>query len=230
MLDSLVTGPEFPPGPNTDERKKASSPKPTVYRSNGSETPDVVVPDPAAGTADPADEPPLPVVAVPDPVVNRPALVPAPVPVPAPVLAPVLAPSPFPEEPAPKRRGCWYVVMGGLGIVGLFAMVVGVALWLAFGRAPDRLTSTDSDPEAHRDWELVASAMGTVGVKAERTCKAPPYLAIEATVLADGKVSRIDLLNYDHEPTRACIEQEFMRETLPRNRAVPVRVAVTLQE
>lgn len=239
MLDSLVTGPEGPPGLPPDDVKKGPS-RPTVYRSNGSGPSDVVVPDPAAGTADPTDEPPLPVVNIPDPVVNRPAPVhepapePAPEPVHEPVLAPQaapkLAPSPFPEEPAPKRRGCWYVTMGLLAIMGLFALVVGVALWLAFGRAPDRLTGKETDPEAHRDWELVASAMGPIGVRAERACKAPQYLAIEATVLADGKVSRIELLNYDHEPTRACMEKEFAVQTLPRSRAVPVRVAVTLQE
>lgn len=122
------------------------------------------------------------------------------------------------------------MTLSALAIMGLFALVVGVALWLAFGRAPDRLTGKETDPEAHRDWELVASAMGPIGVRAERACKAPPYLAIEATVLADGKVSKIELLNYDHEPTRACMEKEFAVQTLPRSRAVPVRVAVTLQE
>ena len=257
MLESLVTGPEVPAGPTTDERKKVSVPKPTVYRSNGSSPPDVVFPDPAAGTADPVEEPPIPVVNIPDPViapVAKPVATPEPVAVPvaepvaAPVIAPVaepvvaapaapvrapvpvLAPSPFPEEPAPKRSGCGVMMMAVLAGLALFGVLAGVGLWFAFGRAPDRMTGQEPDPETHRDWELVASAMGPIGVKAERTCKAPPYLAIEATVLADGKVSRIDLLNYDHEPTRACIEQEFARETLPRNRAVPVRVAVTLQE
>ena len=266
MLEALATGPGLPPGPTTDERKNPSPPKPTVYRSNGSSPPDVVFPDPAAGTADPVDEPPLPIVNVPDPVPKRAVPVLAPVPAPdpavepapepfaaiapateplaaiAPAIAPVAAtepknepapaagPSPFPEEPAPKRSGCWVMTLALVTGLVLFAGLAGLALWFAFGNAPERLTGKETDAATHRDWELVASAMGPIGVQAERACKAPPYLAIEATVLADGKVSRVDLLNYDHEPTRACIEQQFAAQTLPRNRAVPVRVAVTLQE
>ena len=220
----------------------------------GPASPDAFVPDPAAGTADPGGPPPLPVINLRDPVLERLNRPPAPV-VGAPVvLAPVVAQSPtrpepfrprqelrlapdlrstpFPEEPAPSRGGALFGVgvVGVLGGGGLLAVVGGGIAWVLLGAGPPSLTGQESDPVVHRDWEMVAAALGVSGVKAERVCKTPPYLAVEATVQPDGAVSHVALLNYDFEPARICMEREIARTRLPRNVGNLVRVAVTLQE
>ncbi len=346
MLDLLPIGAGPAPPPSTDEqfreeRARLPSHAPALSPGAGpvrtprpwrsADSPDAVVPDPAAGTADPAAPPPLPEVLVPDAVAARlgqsppalpglsdlgaelsseeaprraspdapavappvpaepPAVPPAPVPGAAPAPAPsgpppvppVASPPPpvpasppaapiasplagpvtaspprpapvgaeskgsaprstgydprepaFPEEPPKRRSG----VLLGLGVVavlalaGLVLIVGGLGVGMSWDRGPVRLTGTEADPAVHKDWEMVASALGRQGVVAERACKSPPYLALEATVQGDGRVSRVELLNYAFEPTRLCIEQELAKAALPRNTGAPVRVAVTLQE
>jgi hypothetical protein len=127
-------------------------------------------------------------------------------------------------------------VLLGLGVVaalalgGLVLIVGGLGIGMSWDNGPVRLTGAESDPAVHKDWEMVASALGTHGAAAERACKSPPYLALEATVQPDGRVSHVELLNYAFEPTRQCIQDELAKAALPRNTGAPVRVAVTLQE
>ncbi len=287
-----------------EERPRAEQPverlsnPPRAWRDD-SPGPGAVVPDPAAGTADPIAPPPLPPVIVPDPVMERlqrppdaddPPWEPVPAvheprslrhagdpppippglppdisldppvesdvhpPVSEALLSPpdrpsepvrssfpppeILAPppdlrsSPFPEEPTPSRAGA----MMGVGVVGLLggggvlALLAGVGLYFGLSGGPQALTGQESDPTIRKDWEMVAGALGTAGVRAERTCKSPPYLAIEATVQPTGQITAVELLNYDHEATRACMERELSRERMPRNTGLLVRVAITLQE
>jgi len=140
--------------------------------------------------------------------------------------------SAFPEEAPRSRTG----VLLGLGVVavlalgGLLLVVGGLGLGMSLDNGPVRLTGAETDPAVHKDWEMVASALGQHGAAAERACKSPPYLAIEATVQPDGRVSHVELLNYAFEPIRQCMEQELGKAALPRNTGAPVRVAVTLQE
>ena len=76
---------------------------------------------------------------MPDPGLNRPH--------PAPV-------------PAAKQSGFWRVTIGVVVISGLFVRVVGVALGLLSGRAPDRLLGKEQDPVA-----LLAGLVGYAGAK-----------------------------------------------------------------
>lgn len=316
------------PRPSTDEHfreersripshaRGARTPRP----GPSPDSPDAIVPDPAAGTADPAAPPPIPAVNVPDPVSQRlnaasplpsstpplpssapplpsapplssplpsstpplpssapplpasavtppngavpapPALPPAPPRAgePPPRRAPVadVPPVPvakasyppprstgydpladsrgpaFPEEAPRSRTGAWMGlgVVGVLGGVGLLLLGIGIAVGVLWDSGPPRLTGTETDPAVQRDWQLVAGALGQLGVKAERACLAPKYLAVEVTVQPDGTVTHVELLNYAFEPTRLCMEKELARSPLPRNSASPVRVAVTLQE
>lgn len=117
-----------------------------------------------------------------------------------------------------------------LALGGLVLVVGGLGLGMTLDNGPVRLTGSETDPAVHKDWEMVASALGKHGAAAERACKSPPYLALEATVQPDGRVTHVELLNYAFEPTRQCIEQELAKAALPRNTGAPVRVAVTLQE
>ncbi len=348
MLEVMPVGPNpEEPRPSTDEhfreersRIPAHAPVSIVGGRpprpwSSADSPDAVVPDPAAGTADPAAPPPLPPVNIPDPVLarlNAPPRPPLPVdgalpplPVDAPPPLPVDAPPPlpaegaavpepdpdpvppppprvstppadpfppppprvapppadpfpppppadpfplpprvspvpdapsrpsgsaspprstgydpladsrspaFPDEAPRSRAGTWMGlgVVGVLGGVGLLLVVVGIVVGLLWDSGPPRLTGTETDPVVHRDWELIAGALGQLGVRAERACQAPKYLQVEATVQPDGTVTHVDLLNYAFEPTRACMEKELGRAPLPRNAGAPVRVAISLQE
>ncbi len=150
--------------------------------------------------------------------------------IPRPEVRPDPRPTAFPEE-TPKRRTGAMLGVGAVGVLGIggavILLVVGVC-WAIWGRGPRELTGQESDPAVKHDWELVASSLGAGGVVAEKTCNTPPYLAVEATVQPDGQVSHVELLNYDFEPARACMEQELGRKPLQRSGAGAVRVAVTL--
>lgn len=259
-LDRIVTGPAAvaappaaspapaaPAAASPAAAPAASPARPALpLRRSGADSPDAVVPDPAAGTADPSapppEPPPLPAAPPPRPAAASPAAASQ---VPQPIVSahasfpppqelrppPPLRPTPFPDEPAPKKRaGLALGLVAALGVAGFVVVAAAGGLWWAYGRAPALLSATDADPKAQEDWRLTAAALGTAGVAAERACKTPPYLQIEATLAADGAVQHVDLLNYDYEPARACIEQELRRASFPRARAVPARVAVTLQE
>lgn len=124
-------------------------------------------------------------------------------------------------------------MFGVVVLLGLAAAGAGAA-WFYLQPKEDppapALTGKEKDPTQQRDWQLIASTLGTAGVSAEKACGTPPYLAIEATVDGSGKVTKVDLLNYDYEPARACIEKTLQAIHMPRAGTSTVRVAVTLQK
>ncbi len=121
--------------------------------------------------------------------------------------------------------GCGFVTLAGAAAV---VAILAVGAW--FYTHPDvpLLTGVDAGADAHRDWQLVASKLGDAGVAAQRACHSPAYLAIEIVVGGDGKVTAARLLNYPHEPTRACIERELKTVFFPRAQTATVRVAITM--
>ena len=105
----------------------------------------------------------------------------------------------------------------------------GVALYF-FNHPPAReLTGNETEARDRLDWKGIASTLGVEGSKAERACKSPAYLALAVTVGEEGRLRDVELLNYPHEPTRACIERELSKVKFPRKGLGAVRVAVTLQ-
>jgi serine/threonine-protein kinase len=126
-----------------------------------------------------------------------------------------------------SKLGCGVAVIGG----GAVALVAAALLaWLLLPARPSVLTANEQNPRAKRDWEVVAGALGARGVAAERTCGAPAYLAVQIVVEPDGSLRSAELMNYEHEPTRACIEKELGKTPFPREGDQPVQVAVTLPE
>jgi serine/threonine-protein kinase len=180
-------------------------------------------------TRDDVDDPPPNLTAVPD---ERPAAAPVPPrPGPGSIAAPSASAQPTrvlptietaPPPAPPRPRAVPILVYAGaaLAVIGMIA-AVGAFLW--WSRPAPMLTSG-------ADWQGLAAALGQRGVAAERACGAPPYLAVEITVDGAGALSRAELLNYDHEPTRACIEERLRAEPFPRAADGRVRVAVTLPE
>jgi hypothetical protein len=125
------------------------------------------------------------------------------------------------------RLGCGVLAAGG--VAGAFAVVAAVA-WVMLRGAPVVLTGAEADADAKKDWSLVAGTLGERGVAAEKACASPPYLAVEVVIAPDGAVRSAKLLNYPHEPTRACIERELQKAPFPRAGKDTVQVAVTLQK
>jgi serine/threonine protein kinase len=126
-----------------------------------------------------------------------------------------------PGPPVRPRALPSFVVVGAF--VMLFGAVASVGGLLWWSRSAPLLSDG-------ADWQVIAATLGTRGVAAERACGAPPYLAVEITVDGAGALTRAELLNYDHEPTRACIEERLRTEPFPRAADGRVRVAVTLPE
>lgn len=131
------------------------------------------------------------------------------------------------ESSTVGRLGCGVLVAGGTAAA---LVTAALAAWLLLPARPVVLTGTEADPAAVEDWRVVARALGERGVAAEAKCGAPPYLALQVVVEPDGKVRGAELLNYPHEPTRACIERALQEAPFPRAGTVPVQVAVTLQK
>lgn len=127
---------------------------------------------------------------------------------------------------ARSRFGCVFAVLGlgGVGAVAA-AAVASLVLW----PAPVTLTGQEGDAAQARDWSLVAGTLGKEGVAAERACGAPPYQSVEVVVEADGTLREARLLEYDHEPTRTCIEGQLRKVRFPRAGDYAARVAVKLQ-
>lgn len=155
---------------------------------------------------------------------------------------PLPATAPPPPATTPERRtsgGTTGRTAGGCGLLGL-ALVGGMILlggggyiyWTQRSPAAVVLTGKESDPAVARDWHLVANALGAKGIQAEHACAGAKMrgIALEATVDGGGKLIGLTLLNYDHEPTRACMENVMKATPFPRNGKGTVRVAVTLQE
>ena len=92
------------------------------------------------------------------------------------------------------------------------------------------LTGQEKEPALRKEWQALASQLGKVGVAAERTCKTPKYLALEVVIDPAGVVTDLQVLNYDWEPTRACLATEVARTRFPRTTPGSVKVAVTLPE
>ncbi len=137
----------------------------------------------------------------------------------------------------PPRRGGGALggVVAGLtlllGVVLVIAAgAVGVWLWLSASPEAVTLTATETDPTRRDDWTRIAAALGTRGVEAERACRTPGYLQLAATVAADGSLQRLEVLNYEHEPTRLCLEKHLAGTSFPRAGTGLVRVSVALQE
>ncbi|MDO9280453.1 MAG: protein kinase [Pseudomonadota bacterium] len=149
----------------------------------------------------------------------------------APRPAPSAQRTPDPQR-APARSsaapiGCGLLAAGGLGVALVLAAVLA---WVFVPAGPRELTGTEASADALRDWNLVAGTLGEVGVAAEIACASPGYLAIQVVVEGNGAVRGAELLNYPHEPTRACIEAELKKTRFPRHGEGAVRVAVTLQK
>jgi serine/threonine protein kinase len=133
------------------------------------------------------------------------------------------------ERQRPAKRsssaplGCGLVAMGGGGLALVAAVVVA---WLVFVPGARPLSSKEADPEAKKDWELIAGTLGVVGVAAERACDAPKYFDMSIVVEPDGTLRSLELHDYPHEPTRACLEAELRKTTFPRalKEAVAVRI------
>ena len=119
--------------------------------------------------------------------------------------------------------GC--LALGGVGLVVVALIGLG---WWATREAPRVLTGQEADPAVVADWQGIAYTLGERGVAAERTCGTVAYLAIEVVVENDGAVRRAELLNYPHEPTRACVERELQKEKLPRTGTGLVKVGVQM--
>jgi serine/threonine-protein kinase len=134
--------------------------------------------------------------------------------------------------PARERRGGtgWGCALAAAGAgIGVLAAIGGGAWWW-MNPSATTLSATDPDPRMQADWRGIAAKLGTAGVAAERACEAPPYLAIEVTVEADGRVSGARLLNYPSESVEACVARELQEVTMPREGTGRVKVAVTLRE
>ncbi len=133
----------------------------------------------------------------------------------------------LPEASTVGRLGCGVLVGAGAGAALLVAALLA---WVLLPARPVVLTGAEGDAAVVEDWKAVAGTLGERGVAAELACKAPPYLAVEVVVEADGRVREVQLLNYPHEPTRACVEGELQKAAFPRKGDGPVQVAVTLQK
>ncbi|MDP2309886.1 MAG: serine/threonine-protein kinase [Pseudomonadota bacterium] len=121
--------------------------------------------------------------------------------------------------------GCSLLAAGGLG----GALVVAAILaWVFLPPSARELTAAETNPDDAADWLLVAGTLGEKGVAAEVACASPGYLAIRVVIEADGAVRGAELLNYPHEPTRACIEAELKKTHFPRKGKGPIQVAVSL--
>jgi len=132
-------------------------------------------------------------------------------------------------NPAARTAGVGCVA-GGLLLVCL-GLALGGALWWFTHRDTSRaLTSTDPDAAARKEWQAIAYQLGVEGVRAERACRAPPYLGIEVTLDDAGAVTRTRLLNYPHAPTEDCVGERLAQVKFPRASTGSVRVAVTMTE
>jgi serine/threonine protein kinase len=149
---------------------------------------------------------------------------------------PAKVPSPLDASRTLERSGPSGTVAGlgcgvlGTGLLGVSLVVGGVLAWLFWFSAAPEIGPSDPDPRVREDWSLVAGTLGVQGVAAERACGAPPYLALRITVRGNGKLSKLELLNYSHEPTRACMERQLLPVTWPRAGRGDVAVSVALQQ
>jgi serine/threonine protein kinase len=123
--------------------------------------------------------------------------------------------------------GCGLLAAGGVGVT---LVLLAILAWVYVPGSPRVLTGTEKTTDDIRDWALVAGTLGERGVAAEVACGAPGYLAIQVVVEGDGTVRGARLLNYPHEPTRACIETELKKAKFPRQGKDTIQVAVSLQK
>lgn len=148
----------------------------------------------------------------------------------------VAPPARTPAVPAPTRTsertssgkaagtslGCAAIVL----LAGTAVAALAGAVW--YLTQPVELTGHETDPTALADWQGIAYTLGERGSAAERACGSEPYLSIEVTVNGAGRVEHARLLNYPHEPTRACIERELQKAAFPRKGRESVRVAIQM--
>ena len=133
------------------------------------------------------------------------------------------------SNPAARTAGVGCVAGGSL-LAGatVLALLVGWFLWQRDDARP--LSGSEASAVDRAEWQGIAYQLGVEGVRAERACRAPPYLAIEVTVDPTGGVSRTRLLNYPHAPTETCIGERLSLVKFPRASTGSVRVAVTMTE
>jgi len=129
-------------------------------------------------------------------------------------------------EPARRTMGCGLIGMGGAVAIAVLA----VAGWLLWGIATSARVVTPGDPE----WLPLATELGKQGAAAQRLCQQQNpnarRLQVALTVDGAGRVQQVDLENYAHEPTRACMQREIAKARFPRTVADTVKVAVRLSE
>jgi serine/threonine-protein kinase len=114
-----------------------------------------------------------------------------------------------------------------LALLGASVSAMAAAGWWYLNEPLD-LTGREPDSAVVADWQGIAYALGERGAAAERTCGTDPYLSIEVTVDGAGQVEKTRLLNYPHEPSRACIDRELRKTRFPRKGKERVRVAVQM--
>lgn len=123
--------------------------------------------------------------------------------------------------------GCGLAAVAG---GGAFLLAAAAMAWLLIWPPATVLTGKEPDATVHQDWELVAGTLGVAGVAAERACGVPGYFKMRVVVEADGSVRELALIDYEHEPTRVCLETEVRKTTFPRVGTDPVQVQVWLRE
>ena len=122
--------------------------------------------------------------------------------------------------------GCGVASLGASLLAGLIVIGVGAYWWMS----PRQIGPESTDAADAADWQTIATILGNVGARAERTCGADPLQSIAVVVDPSGQTLEFELLSSSDETVRACMEEAVKRERFPRTGTDTVRVAVKLQK
>lgn len=132
------------------------------------------------------------------------------------------------------RRGSGVVIGGALfaavgGALLLLAAAGGWWWWSTEGSRVE-ISPDAADPKARAAFSSLGLTLAREGVRAERNCKTPKYLALSLDLDARGVIEDLRLTNYADARGESCIESELRRYSYPHDLGAPARISLQLRD